>query len=628
MLKIRLGLLSTSLISLGLFAGVSQAQVSSDGTVNTRVTSANQQNFEIDGGRQAGGNLFHSFSRFSIPSNGSAVFNNGATVANIFGRVTGTETSNINGKIGAKHNANLFLLNSNGIVFGPNAILDIGGSFFASSADSVIFEDGTQFSNRTSTSTSILTISAPTGLQFGDTAGAISVKASNLSTNPGQTLALVGGHLTLTGSRINAPAGRIELGSIGKNGTATIKNLARGGELLYPRQKGFLDLKLEKKSAVNGRNVQLTGRSINFTDQSKVFSYSDSFKQSGSINILTSKNLSLKKNSGMHMISRSADSDQNIYIAAEHISLGNRSFISNESQSSNSTQNIYIEAEHITLDNQSSISNESQSSNSTQNIFIEAEHITLDNQSSISNESQSRNSTQNIDIESDYLTLNNRSFISAKTSGSQNGGIQLSIDQLSILNRNSEISTTSGEGSPPNIFIDTTILALINSSNISTSLLPLAAFNLGGEISIITQGLLLSSDSFIRTSRRVFEPESSYMVERPIELPEKVPVQRKFTQRCRPGQALGNGEFVYVGRGGLPDNPTSLRSFPAIWHDMRPPENQEQTIANLHTSQPSPKPKPSPIVEAKGWIQTSKGLMLTAPEGTSTAIASSAAMTC
>ncbi|WP_051502943.1 filamentous hemagglutinin N-terminal domain-containing protein [[Scytonema hofmanni] UTEX B 1581] len=118
----------TTCCTLGLMTSV-RAQVSADGTLSTTVTSPNNLNFTINNGDRVGGNLFHSFREFSVPNNGSAVFQNALDVQNIISRVTGGSLSQINGLIQAQGTANLFLLNPAGIFFGQNARLNIGGSF-------------------------------------------------------------------------------------------------------------------------------------------------------------------------------------------------------------------------------------------------------------------------------------------------------------------------------------------------------------------------------------------------------------------------------------------------------------------------------------------------------------------
>ena len=101
------------------------AQVVPDNTVGTTV-NLNGTAFEINNGIRSVNNLFHSFSQFSVPTNGSAIFNNVTDVQNIFSRVTGSQLSNIDGIL--KTQGGLFLMNPNGIVFGPNARLELGGS--------------------------------------------------------------------------------------------------------------------------------------------------------------------------------------------------------------------------------------------------------------------------------------------------------------------------------------------------------------------------------------------------------------------------------------------------------------------------------------------------------------------
>jgi filamentous hemagglutinin family protein len=89
----------------------------------------------ISGGAIRGSNLFHSFREFNIGEGKGGYFENPAAIENIFSRVTGSNPSNILGTLGVLGNANLFFLNPNGILFGPNASLDLRGSFLATTAD-------------------------------------------------------------------------------------------------------------------------------------------------------------------------------------------------------------------------------------------------------------------------------------------------------------------------------------------------------------------------------------------------------------------------------------------------------------------------------------------------------------
>jgi len=261
-----------------------QAQVAADGTLSTSVTTLDNLNFTISNGTQAGNNLFYSFSEFSIPTGGSALFDHPVEIQNIISRVTGSSVSHIDGLIRANGAANLFLINPNGIIFGRNASLDIRGSFIASTANSLKFTDGNQFSATAPQSTPLLTVSVPIGLQFGKSANSIinqsqatdrSGKSVGLQVQPGKTLALVGGAITLEGGRLAAAAGRIELGSVAGSADINLTSTPQGLALSYEGVQNFQDIELSNLALVStsgesGGDIQVQGRNVKLSGGSQI----------------------------------------------------------------------------------------------------------------------------------------------------------------------------------------------------------------------------------------------------------------------------------------------------------------------------------------------------------------------
>lgn len=183
------------------------------GAENSRVTPQNLSTERIDGGVRRGANLFHSFQQFNVNQGRGAYFANPAGIENILTRVTGGNPSEILGTLGVLGNANLFFLNPNGIIFGPNARLNIQGSFLATTANRFTFPDGSEFSASHPQSPPLLTVSVPLGLQYGLQQPAPLVNAGSLEVGQGQSLTLVGGTVVNTGQLV-ASGGQLGVAAV------------------------------------------------------------------------------------------------------------------------------------------------------------------------------------------------------------------------------------------------------------------------------------------------------------------------------------------------------------------------------------------------------------------------------
>ena len=318
----------SSLLLGGIFLPitVSAQSVASDRTLSTTVTSPDNRNFTITNGNQPnnGTNLFHSFSQFSVPTGGSATFDliNTPNISTVFSRVTGGTVSNIDGLIQTTNSTNpvsLFLLNPSGIIFGSNARLNIGGSFIGTTANSVKFVDGTEFSAVNLTNSSLLTVNAPIGLDFSQNSKGITVQNTGhrliedlfqpidrrqnpmgLQVGAGNTLALIGNEVNFSNgiASVNG-GGHIEVGSV-SNGLVKLNPTVTGWLGDYASVQQFNDIHLAQASLLdasgNQGSIQIQGRNINLTEGSTALLQNFGVQTAGGITVRATETLNLSQN--------------------------------------------------------------------------------------------------------------------------------------------------------------------------------------------------------------------------------------------------------------------------------------------------------------------------------------------
>ena len=478
-----------------------QAQISTDGTTSTTI-SPTETGVQIDNGSRAGGNLFHSFREFSVPNGSEAFFNNASDIVNIFSRVTGGNISNIDGLIRANGGANLFLINPAGILFGENARLNVGGSFYGSTADSILFPNGIEFS-AVNPQTPILTINAPIGLNLRDNPAEITVRGNGngarltdspvidtqeaLRVNSDATLGLVGGNLIFEGATIKTAGGRIELGSVA-GGDVAIIPIGNNFTFDYSAIQTFSDISLFNSSNIDasgngGGDIQVVGRNITLNGIAAIEANTLGGEAGGDINIFASESLEIngivndaRLASGIFntVFPKATADGGNINIETENLSLGENSFIATFVLGQGDAGNIDITTGSLSLNNGASLSAGTFGSGNAGNVNI--------------------NATDSVLIDGVFSNIATNVDPNAIGDG---GDINITTNSFSLTNGSLLFTSTFGSGNAGNVNINATNTVTIdNSSSIFTNVFTNAIGN-GGDINITTTSFSLTNGAFL-----------------------------------------------------------------------------------------------------------------------------------
>lgn len=506
--RVHLGfLLLRFLVLSGVIAPFTHAQITLDGTMGPSGPLTGPDYVISDNlGQLKGTNLFHSFGEFNVLTGESATFTGPDVIENVIGRVTGGNESFIDGLIKSEIlDADLFLLNHWGFMFGPHATLDLNGSFHVSTGDYLKLSDG-GILYVDPAEASVLTVAPPEAFGFlGDNHARISFQESMLSVPAGETLSIVGGDIDIAGGSLGTHGGRINLVSVASAGEVTshmdIASFEQLGEIDI-REEGYVNTSGDPAGTVFIRGGNLT------VDYSSIDSSSDGSSDGGNIDIRLKEDLVLA-NEGRIVADADYDGDaSDVTIEAHNISISAGGYIKTRSYSSGDAGEISLTVGTLEINEESSVESSTEGSGDAGNITVTATDMisisgSADNvfRTGISSEAflcsgdagDIHVSTPNITLESGVISTE-----SVLASGNS-GDVHVEVGSLELTGGALITSGTSGPGKGGAITVNATdsiSIADFGSALESTT----GSSGNAGSISVCTPALIIKDYGYIEAT--------------------------------------------------------------------------------------------------------------------------------
>ena len=438
-----------------------QSNIVPDNTLGTEASQINNNlnnpdgipSTLIEGGAERGQNLFHSLQEFSVDRGRGAYFvvPNDA-IQNVLTRVTGNNPSLINGILGTisnrnfdPTNANLFLINPNGIIFGENASLNVNGSFVGTTANAISFGEQGFFSATNPQAPPLLTVN-PDGLLFNQINQNAAIQNNSVAStrirNPADSSEL--------GFPQKVTRGDISLTNLAANQTGTISN---SGNL----------------SVNSGKNITLIGNSFENTGELKTNGGQISIaaiSNEGFANLGKSGELLSLEYQPLDIIDGNASNIGTVSLKSGSLSTSDEVNGKAGNIFINATDKIFIEQASVSVNN-GGITKEASDTVDGGEINIKADSLSLLGGGGINNITNGNVNAGKINIQVNSLSVKGGSINSETQGGGNNGLITIEADKLEVENGNIQSFTTS-DGDARDIIINANSVSL-KSGSLSTS---------------------------------------------------------------------------------------------------------------------------------------------------------------
>ncbi len=452
--------------------------------------------FEITAGTAVGNSLFHSFQEFTVGTGDIASFSGPSGIENILSRVTGGTVSNIDGTLRSTiEGANLFFLNPAGIVFGPNASLDLSGSFHVSTADYLRLGEGAGagFFSAVEPANDVLTTAPPAAFGFlGTSAGSLMVQDASpnqnniLSVGLGERLSFVGGEISIGDRVLEATDGTLNIVGVKSPGDVFISSAADAdlgtesftqlGDITF--SDSFLTV--TTTSASDAAKIVIRGGRITLQNTDVTANADFIVSDQGGIDIAASESITM---TGGSLVSQPRLDGPGgvIMVSAPSLDI-NGGVIRTSTGFPGRAGDIELVVGTLNILNGARISSRSVDDGMAGKIEISATGAITLNQSIVTSETSGAGTAGEVSITADMFEAVNGSQIIARTSGEGRGGsvtVNATKDVIFTGTRNSAspgsetssgiLARTTGEGLGGSVNIDAQNVRILDGAILSVT---------------------------------------------------------------------------------------------------------------------------------------------------------------
>jgi len=453
--------------------------------------------YEISTSESINGNLIFNFKKFNIYHKEKVLFNDNK-YCNSIARINGNSSSLINGVLQSSAKS-FFLLNPNGIIFGPNSKLSVSGSFHAIASYvknndiNKLISLNKQFNPKT-------LLNIDTIEKFGFIRPQNDIVLNGRLYNHNNSVTLIAKNVIAENSKINTSS----ITGQGSGSIAIISNNNIIADNLEINTSSITGQKSGNIALIALDNITFNGSGSQINNSVYIDENIHKYEKTGDI-VLSAKNIAfldgagISSHSGLSGGNISINADETILFSGkDNIGINSSIHTTIVSNSNNvkNAGNISFKGKNILLYNYAELNTDTNGNGVAGNISLNCQILKIVNNSKISSQSYpflnnfSQGNAGKIQLNANSIILKDNSQITTDALTAHGGQISINSNDLFGINSRITTSVRKGSGSGGNIYINNKVTVL-NQADIIAG----ADKGDGGNIYIYSEHLFKSINS-------------------------------------------------------------------------------------------------------------------------------------